>query len=188
MWMHHCTSEKKSVQKPQNKGLVRSWQDVLLQSWFKKKEFVLYLFYSVTYGVSSNKISRPPTLCSSISLVPFSSFSAYISATWYNSIPWCISCPGRPLPPPLPVVVLPDPFLDSILDVRDISAIRICTNSWNIPQSLVKMLAFICHRQEGTGNRGEIWDISKFRMICLSLAWCYHAFVLCLHWTIFPAL
>lgn len=32
-------------------------------------------------------------------------------------------------PPPLPVVVLPDPFLDSILDVRDMSAIRICTNS-----------------------------------------------------------
>lgn len=87
-----CTTaqvkKKKSVQKPQNKGPVRSWQDILLQSGFiKKKEFVLYLFYSVTYGVSSNKISRPPTLCSSLSPIPFSSFSAYIFCNMIQRYP-----------------------------------------------------------------------------------------------------
>lgn len=42
------------------------------------------------------------------------------------------------------------PVPDCISDGRDISAIRICTNSSNTQQSFVKMLCFISHQQEAS--------------------------------------
>lgn len=87
--MHHCTSEKKKIS---SKASKQGPREVMAGHFvavriYKKKEFVLYLFYSVTYGVSSNKISRPPTLCSSLSPIPFSSFSAYIFCNMIQRYP-----------------------------------------------------------------------------------------------------
>ncbi len=117
----------------------------------------------------------------------FSSFSAYISATWYNGIPWCISCPGRPLPPQFPVVVHPDPFLDSILDGRDRSAIKFSTNSSNIPQSFVNMLHFISRQLEVSQGIDVRYFQIQDDLLILGLL-LSNICAACLHWKIFPAL
>lgn len=118
---------------------------------------------------------------------PFSSFCAYISATWYNDIPWCTSCPGWPLPSLLPVVVHLDPFVDSISDGRDISAIRFCTNSSNIPQSLVKTLRLIAHQLEVSQRIDVLYFQIQDDLLILGLV-LSNICAACLHWKIFPAL
>lgn len=137
MWTHHCTGEK-SAHTPQKEewrpqeGAVGYFVALLI---YKSDD--CHSFCSVNgLDKTTGPLILSPLICLLTSLKHDTTVSPGAFPVLVDLCP-TVSC-----------IRASRPVRDHISDARDISVIRICTNSWKIQQWFVKMLCFISHQQE----------------------------------------